>query len=417
MVEDDKQFLDFLWKNCEYLTGRISLQEFSSYLNKNVNNITGHFSQSYRINQLTYSIWTTSDPFQIPEVVSELGHLIHKILSDSTSSNVFKLYAKTAWLEVEGIEIGGGFTRDVMGNEMRVQIGLSSNFDEIVEEYKGRLKKWLSERTNAISQAEQLNHRGLIASLKFISALVTYHQITSSYSLALLRRVPIEQFFEVQFKEDIATSTDVSINLINEAIEIYRQMDNSEGELRGKLLVADFLEFDGKVAEAQEIAKEVLPQAEAFGYIRQIDHAKEHIAGTGLKAKMDLSFKDKNKSFEEEVLDNANMSDEKVQFLAAQMIRICELPHERYPMMEAEYYSIRRVAQERLYWCGYIDLLQDKRHKFSKETLYKINPNRVCVCNLYKYKSSIENPEWEIIISAFKKTYCESCPSRSPISK
>lgn len=413
LSEDDKQFLDTLQKNCEYLTGRISIQEFSSYLTNNKDQITGHFRQSYRINQLSYLIWTTADPYQIPEFINEFASLVQEILSDPTSSNVFKLYAKSVWLEVEGIDISSGYTRDIAGDQMKVLNGLHSSFEEINQRYNNRLKKWLIERNNAITEAEQLNHRSLIASLKFISALVTYHQMTGTYSLALLRRIPIVHFFEIEYKDDINISTEIAMNLINEAIDIFQQTGNIEGELRARMLIADFYEFSGRVSEAQEIAKEVLPKAEALAYVRQIEHAQEHIAGRGLKAKLDSSIRDK--SFEERQLENANWSDERVRFLTTQMLRICELPNDRYPVLEREYSSIKRIAQERLNWCRYIELLQDKKHSLRKETMYKKDPNRVCVCNLHQYKSIIQNPNWEILIPAFKKTYCEQCPDRTPL--
>lgn len=416
LSEDDKQFLDVLRKNCEYLTGRISIAEFSVYLNENKDNITGRFKQSYRLHQLSYSIWNTKDPYQMPEIISEFSDLVEEILADPTSSNVFRLYAKTLWIEVEGIETAMGLTRDIIGDEMRVMNGLNSSFQQIVERYQTRLNKWLLERANTVKEAERLNHRGLIASLKLTSALVTFQQISSTYSLALIRRVPMEKFFDSSdYKKEIINTTEISVKLIDEAIEIFREINNLEGELRGMMIKADFYEFIGKTEDAQKIAGEVLPKAKALQYIRQIEAAQDHLAGLGLKAKLKSSIK--NLSYEERQEENANWSDEKVKFLASQMVRINGLPNDRYPAMEYEYYSIKRNSQEKLNWCREIELLQDLTHKQSPKTMFKANPDRVCVCNLYGYQSKIRNPDFEVVILAFKKTYCENCPSRSPLKQ
>lgn len=97
------------------------------------------------------------------------------------------------------------------------------------------------------------------------------------------------------------------------------------------------------------------------------------------------------------------------------MLRILDLPAERLPVLESEYSSIRDIAQEKLKWCRHIDLLQDLRHTKHPSTHYKENPNRVCVCNLLNYKSALEHPDWETVISAFKRTYCDACVERKPI--
>lgn len=412
--EEDKQFLDFLRKNCEYLTGRITLEEFSSFLNSYTDKLSGHIAQSFRINQLRYAILTTADPYQRPEVVTKFTDLVQEVLSDKSSSSVFKLFAKSVWIEVEGLEIATGLFRDLAADAIRVSQGFSSRIPEIDRKSKERLRIWLDVRKNALKEAEKLNHKPLIASLKFSSALVIYHQLTSNYSLASVLSAPIEEIFEF-YKDDIALSIDTALKLLNEAIEIFQQIDNIEGEIRARLLIADFCEFIGRVSEAKKIAEDVLPKADAFGYIRQIEHAKEHISGNGLKARLNLSGKESTPI--ERELENANWSDEKIRFLAAQMLRIYNLPDDRYPVMEREYFSIRDIAKEKLRWCRFIELWQDKAHYSSLQTLFFKDPERLCVCTLHNYQSIIRNPDWKILIPAFKKTYCEKCPDRDPLEK
>lgn len=411
--DDDKQFLDFLSKECEYMIGRITLEEFSSFLNSYQKELSGHIAQSFRLNQLRYSILTTADPYQIPRVVNELTSLVEKILSDSNTSDVLKLYAKSTWIEVEGLEIATGSFRDLAANEIRVSQGLKSNIGIIAKKYDLRLKKWLSVRATAIEEAERLNHKLILASLKLSGALVTFHQLTSNYSLALLLNKPVELIFDDIFKNDIEISVNTSLKLIDESIRLFQQTNNIEGEIRAKMLIADFYEFTDRISESKQIAEDVLPIAEAYGFIRQIEHAQDHIDGNGLKSK--LSSSKKERTLKKRETENANWTDEKIQFLATQMISILGISDDRYPIMEKEYYSIRDIAREKLSWCRHIELWQDKRHYQSQQTLFSKDPDRLCICTLHNYQSIIHNPDWKIIIPAFKKTYCENCPDRNPL--
>ncbi len=103
LSEDDQQFMSFLRDSCEYLTGRVTKQEFVARINRPIV-LQGHFAQSYRINQLRYSLFSTRDPSKRRTLIEEFHSLVNKVIGDSTSSDVFKLYARTMLLETEGID-------------------------------------------------------------------------------------------------------------------------------------------------------------------------------------------------------------------------------------------------------------------------------------------------------------------------
>ncbi|HEY0428908.1 MAG TPA: DUF4365 domain-containing protein [Pyrinomonadaceae bacterium] len=413
LSEDDQQFLDFLRKSCEYLTGSLTLEEFSSYLDTSKDNISGHFAQSFRLNQIRYSILTIADVYQRREKVLELKALVQEILTDQSSSSSLKLYAKAIWLEAEGLDIATGSYLDLAANQIRMDNGLQSDHPKIAQHYAERLARWMADRTITLEEASKLGHRPILASLKFTSALILFHQLSSNLSLALFVRLPIEQVFETVYKDDVEEGVKFGIDSANEALEIYNQLSDTEGELRARLLIADFYEFVGKIDEAKEIADEVLPKAEAMGYIRQIELAKEHLANNGLRARLQSSISEHTE--EEKISRTAKMTDEELSLYASQMIRIIGLPPERAEILKREYLSGRTVAQEQLSWCRHIEIHQDLRHTQNLETTYLIDPNRVCICKLHKYQSIIQNPDSESLIQAFKRTYCENCPDRNPL--
>lgn len=406
LSEDDKQFMDFLRDSCEYLTGRVTLQDFSTRLNRPIE-LQGHFAQSYRINQIRYSLFLTRNPSERKILMGEFHSLTNKIISDSTSSDVFKLYAKTTLLEAEGIDAATGFFLELAEASVGIDLGRRHNIHDILRSHTERMSKWATEIAQATTDAKRLGHNRILASAISTNSLVQFHEWISLFSLHQLLNMP-----PPQISEDAAQK---HINDIKAVIEIFSITGDLDGELTAKLLIADFHELIGEETQAQKIASEVLPQAEAMGYVRQIEHARDHIAGKGLISRIKSSKRKKTE--EERIIENANFSDDKVREYAAQALRILRLPSERLPVLEYEYSSMRYIAREKLKWCRHIHLLQDKRHELHPSTFYRENPNRVCVCNLFHYKSKFEHPDWETVISAFKRTYCEGCDERNPVQQ
>ncbi|HEX7313849.1 MAG TPA: DUF4365 domain-containing protein [Pyrinomonadaceae bacterium] len=403
LSEDDKQFMDFLRNSCEYLTGRVTIQEFSNRINRTVD-LQGHFAQSYRIHQLRYSLFLTRDPSKRKLFLEEFHSLVNQVIDDSTSSEVFKLYARASLLEAEGLDAATGFFIQLAEASVGLDLGRIPNIPGIIKSHTERVNKWSADIAEAIKDAQQLGHYRLVASAILTHSTVQFHLLISTFSLNQLHNIPPPQISEAEIQKHI--------NDIEAAIKIFSRANDPEGELRAKLITADFYDLIGNEAHAQEIALEVLPKAEALGYARQIEHAKDHIEGRGLISRLKSSKRQKTE--EERIIENADFSDDKVREYAAQMLRILELPTERLPVMEHEYFSIRGIAREKFKWCRHIELLQDLRHTQNFSTMYRRDPPRVCVCNLHQYKSILEHPDWEIVIAAFKRTYCEGCSDRNP---
>jgi hypothetical protein len=202
---------------------------------------------------------------------------------------------------------------------------------------------------------------------------------------------------------------------IGRAVEIFSKAGQLEGELRAKMLTADLYELAGREAEAKEIAGEVLPKAKAMGYAVIIGHAEEHLAWQGLQSKISETFREKTE--EEQAVRRAAKNDEQSRKDAAQMLRILNLPADRLPVLENRYFSVRGIAREQLEWCRHIELLEDQRHTLHPATHYKADPNCICVCKLLGYRSAVPSQDWAVVISAFKRPYCEGCPERNPYNQ
>jgi hypothetical protein len=194
-------------------------------------------------------------------------------------------------------------------------------------------------------------------------------------------------------------------------IEAFRRAGHLEGELRAKMSLADIMELAGLRDKAQEIALDVLPKAEAMEYSQLVYRANQHLSGQDFRNSLDCAFK--AESEEKRNIRNSERSGEEVLRSAGQMLRDARLPEDRLPVVERECFRIRGLARERVSWCKHISMLEDPRHLRSQATIYRTDPS--CVCQVHRYRSVSPDPDWNALILAFKRDFCDGCPDRDPI--
>jgi len=196
------------------------------------------------------------------------------------------------------------------------------------------------------------------------------------------------------------------------AMAIYSAADQLEGELRVRIALADLLALADQRTEAEEIARDVLPKAQAMAYAAIEEKAQMLLTGNTILdvyARNSEIARTEDSDFRLASEDNQSLTE-----FARDLLVAYELPTDRLPALEREWQSFRDIAIERLNWCQHIDLIENLRHTDHKDTHYKVDPPRRCVCCLHKYESIIENTDWVSLIKAFKGAYCEGCPDRKP---
>ncbi len=400
---DDQLFLDSLRDGCDHQAGKITTQELAARMDEKDLRQGGSFADSHRIEQLRYKALLNHDPVSKKTVVDELRSLVAKVLKDANTSDVFKLYAQSSLLEAEGFQITQAAHLEIGEARMKAQVGNVPDIQKMLRTHSEQFKLWEKEIVGLINNAFRIGHPNLIAQTILQKAIVSFQYLTNQRSFGLLFKLPV------------ALPEESIMNLIDEAgkaCRIYAQANQLEGELRAEMVKADFLELLGQETEAKEIAIKVLPKAQAMGYTIIVTRAEEHLSGQGYRSKQDTVFS--KKSEEEQVTRNAIRSDDESRKYAAQGLRVMELPMERLPVLEREYFSIRDVAREKLSWCRHIDRLNDERHTWHPSTKYRTDPDRICICNLHGFQSLTTEPNWKALSVDFKKVYCEQCPDRSP---
>ena len=195
-----------------------------------------------------------------------------------------------------------------------------------------------------------------------------------------------------------------------QAIAIYSSADQLEGEMRVRIALAELLTLADRREEAEKIAREVLPKAQAMSYAAIEEKAQMILSRNTLP---DIYARNASQAIDSD-FRLANESDERVLEFARDILAAYELPLERLPILVRECASLRGIALERINWCKHIDLIENLKHTSSKDSLYKSEPPRRCVCELHKYESAIESADWTSIIKAFKRAYCDQCPDRTP---
>ena len=186
LSNDDIQFLDFLRKNCEWVLGMIRTKDLAKFLDETDERSTGSFAISIKLNRLRYAMLSADDMYQRSEHLPALQQFVSETLSNRDISKTLRLYAKSVWMEMEGLDIALGLQRDVGGDIVRVNQGFPSLLRQIADQYEVRHLKLIANQQKALTEAKALGHRPLLASLKLTEASLSFHFLSTAHSTNLL---------------------------------------------------------------------------------------------------------------------------------------------------------------------------------------------------------------------------------------
>ena len=90
---------------------------------------------------------------------------------------------------------------------------------------------------------------------------------------------------QIDFVDSEAKIVAKGIRLTNQAIELFREIGEMNGELRARSIQAGFYEFSDTPELATSISEEILPIAEALGLRKLVEAANDLIKGNGPRAR------------------------------------------------------------------------------------------------------------------------------------
>lgn len=409
--DDNKQFWEFLKMTLDWLTGDRTIEEYSTYLQGFDDRLTGNFGTSYLLNKIRFRIITTKDPYGRADDIKELKRVVGATIRADGVSLPLKLFAKSVWLEVEGTDIALSLLRDVAGDSIRVDQGFPSQLDRITKDLETRHLKFIVDLETTMSEVKELGHRPLRASLTQISAFISFVFLSNTYSISRILRADTN---DPEFLVNQRAIFEKGIRLTNESIELYREIGDTEGEVRAKAVQAEYFDFVGERENAVKIATEMLPVAEMFGFARQIEVFKDILADDGLRKRLDSSSHDRSPI--EIDVRRLHMSDEQLLLYASQFRKTMDIPEDRAEFVDRAYLGVKMIAKERLDWCRHLDVLENESHKRSPELFFRTEPDRTVTCKKRGLRSTFPNPDLDMVIKAFKSANCQDCPDRSPVS-
>lgn len=400
---DDQQLLTYIRDACEYQTGRLSAEEYARRLDAQVGQQTGGINASYLLSSIRYELYTERDPARCAELLSRMQSVVSEILASDDFESEFKVHARIILLQIEGGQSAHDALDEMHQLSLRQALGRDFDLQEVLRAQRDRWSRWERAVEDALRDAIATNSPLIIA-----DALAVRASIRMAHLLNARLFNPVLGI-QVEFPEEIYQPPTSDAE---QAIRIYSQADQLEGELRAKITLADLLVLAGQETRAREIAQEVLPIAQAMNYSGIEQRAQEHISGQSIlhrsaTAADDAPARDSDFSL-------AGYTPAQIRKTASDTLRALDLPSDRLPVLEREFESYSDIARERLRWCRHIDLIQDIRHTRDQATYYSRDPERLVTCQLFGYRSVIGSTDWKALIAAFKQAYCDGCPAREP---
>lgn len=400
---EDQQLVTYIHDACEYQTGRISAEEYSRCLSSQMEQQNGGVNASYVLSSIRYELYTERDSTRCAELLRKMHSAVTEILDSNDFEDTFKLHARIILLQTRGEQSVHEALDEMHQIRLRQVLGREFDLGEMLRAQRDRWAQWEREIEGTIRDAIETNSPLVIADALAIRATIRMVYLLNARLFKPVLDIPIE-FPEEIFQPPITDA--------EEAIRIYHQADQLEGELRAKITLADLLLLAGQGTRALEIAQEILPKAQAMNYAGIEERAQDHLSSNTLLHKSEAMAAER--STRDPDFSVAQYTPEMVRKSARDALRALDLPVDRIPVLEREFQSYSDIAQERLHWCRYIELHQDIRHTLDQSTYYRRDPERLCVCTKFNYESAIKSADWEALIAAFKQVYCSGCSARDP---
>ncbi|HKQ05599.1 MAG TPA: DUF4365 domain-containing protein [Blastocatellia bacterium] len=396
LPNDDQRFATYLRDFCEYASGAINLTEYGERRQRWEDEAESGYALAHRSLELYQRALAELDPIVRKQLLSDLRRVMDEMLRHDEIPAALKLEARIELLYIEGSQLSIRSLQEMF-------LGRGPE-DSGRREIRGALQsledlwpRWEEEALALTRQAVASGHPFVIA-----SALSTHASIITERLECIERaNILLGGTFSIP-----AQSIELAIKKAVRALNIYLRAGALDGELRCKLLIADLLVLARRDDEAREIAREVLPKVEAFGYADLKTKAEEYVAGHTLLTRCE-EMKSQLEPEPDPDVGLAGWTDDEVRQFASHSPDLARRGDDWLPAIEREYRSQRDAARERINWCRHITLVAE-RDSYAKD------PDRKCVCDRFNYTSAIAHRDWQLVISAFKRGYCAGCPDRDP---
>jgi len=401
LTTDEMQQLRFLKTASEYQLGRLTQAEFIARQEEWGKSADGEIGRAWKLMQLYHEHMDEEDDIVRRQRLEAFQQFVHEVQARGNTSHPFRLHARLMLLYAEAMQAVCDIGDGICQLKLLACYGQMIDLDNWIRNVQDKIEPYERECSDAMEEAKRQNNPLLLG-----DALATRAAFRVAY-LATLTIANGDFDFDLPYEARFPAMLDAE-----QAQKVYASAKQIEGKLRAKLLLADLFELGGQSEAAQVLAAGVLPVAEAMDYSDLRAKARAHLENNTIM-KVYISRRRRLATEDEDVI-LCEASDQLIRQGAGLMARGLSLPGERIDAAERDWFSLRDIAYERLYWCQYIGLLQDLTHTMRPETHYKTDPKRKCDCTKLGVRSAEGHTDWKKVISEFKEIRCAKCPHRLP---
>jgi hypothetical protein len=394
LTDYDQRFLSYLTAVCDYETGRIARAEYQRIESEWARHFAGVRALGYRLDLLRDELRDIRDSARRAETVRQIHQLVEEIEASPDAHPAEVIQGKLWQLRIDADEL------QRMSIE-RVLQPPSGQDAEVILSDADKWAAWEKAAAELRGCATRSGYPQLVA-----EAICTKIHVYAG--VLLIRRMRMAQLRREA--EPLYLLADQLANEASTAIEFYRAADNLSDEFDLRLRLADVYCFVGNEEAAMQVANEILPVARAMNYERIVSRAIEHLEGRTV-LHLFLQRTAEEPSFDEIAL---MQTDEDIRVNAAKEVDARGISRDRLPLVEKDHFAARALAKERRDWCRHLQLRQDSSHTHSSDTAFRADPPRACFCTRHEYRSALAHPDYDVVLLAFKQTYCSDCADREP---
>lgn len=400
----DRHFLRALQNACAFQTGRISAEDFQARERDLAESAPPELAWQHHLEVTRFAHVRERDAERSAALVRQLRVLVEEGQRSGAPAPLC-LQARLVLLSAEGLESIRRWLHEITLSLIREESGRGfDGADAATRHFEESVSCWEAEAEKMEAEARQLAHPWLTA-----EAVVARTSLRAAvcadtwFVAATVRQTPVE------LPRDQIAAWQVEVE---QARRVCQETGFLEAEIRAVLLLADLHDLAGERDQARCLAESMLGPAEAMGYARLEQLARDHLSGQTEWRQL-VALAERAPALDNDAM-MAQASDDDIRRFAALCLQSLGLPQARLPVVERDCRAGRAIASEKMSWCRHLELVQDRTHAAHPATHYARDPNRACMCLLHGHQTAVQTPDWEALISAFRQTRCAGCPDRSP---
>lgn len=406
LTESESCLLDWLHNLCEYFMRHKNTKDYvrdfeainqrQSGISKLIDSLNIAFIKFTSNDEIASTPLTPGDMFRNKkEITEQIRSIVKEINEHPKSSELLIQHAAAVLLTSEGQNL----VYDFMQQQSRMSIAVSMKVlpryqDFMALHATGRtFVSWQKAADDCISKAIALGDVFLYCD----TVLLLSNVVSLMYSNLFFGGLLPEKFL---LASKVPSVLRVCIDLVENAIKHLERAGIQEKRIRAIITLMDMYEMIGENEKSCQLAKENLAYVRTMCAPAVITIYENHFFKTTPLAKKRGSKH--VPSNQEGTGFLAKVSDAELSEMAEEMSAALSLPKE---CMHRELIVQRKLAEERVHFCKYLQLLQCPTEPTLGPIDYSI------VCNLHKYGEAIivESRDYEKVFVDFKETHCLKC--------